>query len=142
MIRAVLDTNTLVSAIINIPLSVSQEIYQNFTSKRFLLVVSPSLLAEVEDVLYRERVMKFHKRSPRDLQKIINELTSLSYIVSGRIRVEAVRDADDNKIISAALESQADCIVSRDKDLLDLKEYQTIKIITPEAFMQMLRKTA
>lgn len=36
MIRAVLDTNTFVSAVINVRLSVSQEIYQNFIDKNFL----------------------------------------------------------------------------------------------------------
>lgn len=139
MIRVVLDTNTLVSAVINIPFSVSQEIYQNFIDKHFLLIVSPVLLAEVKDVLHRERVMKFHKQSLERLREIIEELTGLSFTVSGKIKVEVVRDQTDDKIISAALEGKADYIVSRDKDLLDLKEYQGIKIITPEKFMGILR---
>lgn len=139
MIRAVLDTNTLVSAIINKPLSVSQEIYQNFISKHFLLIVSPPLLAEVEDVLNRDRVMKLHKHSSKSLQKIITQLARLSLIVSGKTEIKIVRDPDDDKIIAAAVEGNADYIVSRDRDLLDLKEYQGIKITTPEEFMGMLR---
>lgn len=139
MIRAVIDVNTLVSAIINKPLSVSQEIYQNFISKHFLLIVSPSLLAEVEDVLNRDRIMKLHKHSSKSLQKIISQLANLSYIMPGKIEIEIVRDPNDDKIIIAAVEGNADYIVSRDKDLLDLKEYQGIKIITPEEFMGILR---
>lgn len=139
MIRAVLDTNTLVSAIINTDKSVSQEIYQNSKDKRFLLVISPSILAEMEDVIHRPRVMRFHKYSAQELQRIVKELTNVSYVVPGNTQVEIVRDPDDNKIVSAAIEGQADYIISRDKDLLDLKQYQGIKIVSPEEFMKILR---
>ncbi len=139
MIRAVLDTNTLVSAVINIESSVAQEIYQSFISKRFLLIVSPSLLAELEDVLNRDRVIELHKHTAESLQKITNELANLSYIVPGKIEIKLVRDPDDDKIIAAAVEGNVDYIVSRDKDLLDLKKCRGIKIITPERFMGILR---
>lgn len=139
MIRAVLDTNALVSVVINVTSSVASEIYQSCKEKRFLLIISPSVLSEVDNVLRRKRVMKSHKRSARELQEIIKEMTDVSSIVPGRIKIDLVRDLDDNKIISAALEGKADYIVSRDRDLLDLKEYQGIKIITPEKFMGILR---
>lgn len=141
MIRAVLDTNTLVSAIINTQSSVSNEIYQNFISKHFLLIASAELLAEVDEVLHRDRIMKFHKLSTKQLQEILTELVNLSYLVPANIKVQVVRDADDNKILSAALDGEADYIISRDKDLLVLKQYQQIKIITPEEFMGILRST-
>ena len=137
--RVVLDTNTLVSAVINIPFSVSQEIYQNFINKHFVLIISPALIAEVEDVLQRDKVVKLHKQTLQELQKFIKELINLSYVVSGEVEIEIVRDPKDDKIISAAVEGKADYIVSRDKDLLDLKEYHRIKIITPENFMELLR---
>lgn len=139
MIRAVLDTNTLVSAVINITSSVASEIYQNCKEKRFLLIISPSILAEADNVLQRGRVMKSHKRSTQELQEVIREMADVSSVVPGRIKIDLVRDPDDNKIISAALEGKADYIVSRDRDLLDLKEHQGIKIITPEKFMGILR---
>ncbi len=139
MIRAVLDTNTLVSAVINVTSSVASEIYQNCKDKHFLLIISPSILAEVDNVLRRDRVMKSHKRSIQELQEIIREMADVSSVVPGRIKIEMVRDPDDDKIISAAIEGKADYIVSRDRDLLDIKEYQGIKIITPEKFMGILR---
>ncbi len=80
MIRAVLDTNTLVSAIINIKSSVAAEIYQNGKEKHFLLISSPSILAEVEEVLHREKVMKAHKRSTEELQVAIGELAKISFL--------------------------------------------------------------
>jgi len=139
MIRAVLDTNTLVSAVINVESSVASEIYQSSKNKRFLLIISSSILAELEDVLHRDRIMNFHKRSVAELKTVLSELADVSYPVLGNTVVEIVRDPDDNKIISAALEGNANFIVSRDRDLLDLKEYQSIKIITPEEFMRVFR---
>lgn len=140
MIRAVLDTNTLVSAFINVTSSVTSEIYQSAKKKHFLLVTSPQILAEIDDVLHGDRVMKFHKRSPEKLQEIINQLTNLGYIVPGNTKIDIVRDPDDNKIVSAGVEGQANYIVTRDEDLLDLKEYRGIKMITPEDFMRILRR--
>ncbi len=139
MIRAVVDANTLVSAVINKPFSVSQEIYQNFINKNFLLIASPSLLSELEDVLTRDRIAKLHKKSAKELQKVIVDIGRLSYIVAGTTDIKIVRDPKDDKIIIAAVEGNADYIVSRDKDLLDIREYQSIKIITPEKFMEILR---
>ncbi len=147
MIRAVLDTNTLVSAVINTDSSVAQEIYQNAKKKRFLLTISPPILTEVDKVLHRPKVIKAHKRSLQELKEAIKGIADVSLIVPGKTEIEVVRDPDDDKIIVAAVEGNADYIVSRDKDLLDLKEYQgmnkffpsKIKIITPEKFMGILR---
>lgn len=139
MIRAVLDTNVLIAAVINVKSSVTQEIYQNFLALHFTLVISSEVLEEVEDLINRERIVKRHKRTPNEREVIMGEIASLSYIVPSATQVEIVRDPDDNKIISAALEGKADYIVSRDKDLLDLEEYQIIKIVTPEKFMEILR---
>lgn len=138
-VRAVLDANTLISAVINVRASVSQEIYQASKSKHFILIISPQILSEADDVLRRARLMRVHKYSFKQLRKIIKEIANVSYPVLGNTKVEIVRDPDDDKIISAALEGKADYIVTRDRDLLDLKQYQEIKIITPEEFMEILR---
>lgn len=139
MIRAVLDTNTLVSAVINVISSVAAKIYQSCKEKRFLNITSSAILSELDEVLHRERIMKSHKLTALELEKIIDQMAKVSFVVSGKIKVDVSRDPSDNKVISAALEGKADYIVSRDQDLLDLKEYQDIKIITPEEFMGILR---
>ncbi|MBI2671412.1 putative toxin-antitoxin system toxin component, PIN family, partial [Candidatus Woesearchaeota archaeon] len=44
--------------------------------------------------------------------------------------------SDDNKIIECAIDGNSDCIITKDKHLLKLKEYKGIKIITPEEFLK------
>jgi uncharacterized protein len=50
-----------------------------------------------------------------------------------------VRDPDDDKIIACAVAAGADYLVTRDKDLLTLLDYEGIVIISPEAFLHVLR---
>ncbi len=140
MIRAVLDTNVLIAAVINIKSSLTQEIYQKFLTLHFTLIISPEILEEVEDLINRERIVKKHKLTTDKREVIMSEIAALSYIVPGITHVEVVRDQDDNKIISAAYEGKADYIISRDRDLLDLTQYEGIKIITPEEFIGILRE--
>lgn len=47
-------------------------------------------------------------------------------------------DPDDNKLIACALEGQADYIVSEDKDLRRLGQYQTIRVVDKQAFLRIL----
>lgn len=41
------------------------------------------------------------------------------------------RDPDDDHVLACALEARADLIVSGDRDLLDLEQFQGIPIVTP-----------
>jgi predicted nucleic acid-binding protein len=50
------------------------------------------------------------------------------------------RDPNDDMIVATALKAKADYLVTRDKDLLSLGSYHGIQIVTPEAFMEMLRE--
>jgi uncharacterized protein len=50
-----------------------------------------------------------------------------------------VRDPRDDMVLACAVDSRADSIVSRDKDLLSLGAFRGIAIITPEVFRQRLR---
>lgn len=48
------------------------------------------------------------------------------------------RDPDDVKVLGLAVASGANCIVTGDKDLLVLKEWQGVSILTPRAFSDMV----
>jgi putative PIN family toxin of toxin-antitoxin system len=63
----------------------------------------------------------------------------LSVIVSEVPEVKAVRDPNDDMVVGCALAAGADYIVTRDKDLLSLREYRGITIIRPEDFLPVLR---
>ncbi|CAH1090963.1 putative toxin-antitoxin system toxin component, PIN family [Candidatus Nitrotoga sp. 1052] len=48
------------------------------------------------------------------------------------------RDPDDDAVLACALAAQADFIVSGDADLLVLKQFQEIRIVTPDQAVKMI----
>lgn len=46
------------------------------------------------------------------------------------------RDADDNNVLAAALSGNCVCLVTGDRDLLVLGQYQKIAILAPASFLQ------
>ena len=57
-------------------------------------------------------------------------------LIESFAEVSICRDPDDNKFLSCAIEAEALYIVSGDKDLLDLKEYEGIRMITAADFVE------
>lgn len=141
MIRAVLDTNILISALITKKSSHPLQLYKAFTEQKFLLITSPDILAEVEEVMNRNKIVQFHKRTPEQRQIIIEQLLILSYVTLGTTRSEKIiieRDSKDDKFFHAAMEGNADYVVSGDDDLLDVKIYEGIRILSPKDFLMIL----
>lgn len=142
MIRVVIDTNVLVSALISKKPSPPLDIYNLLKSADFLLITSPAILKELEEVINRQTIIKLHQRTQEQIEEILHKITETSYIVPGLISVDVVKDdPDDNKFIAAALEGKADYIISGDKHLLNMKEYQRIKIFSPAEFIRTLSRT-
>ena len=57
-------------------------------------------------------------------------------VIAQPLPLPVCRDPDDDAVLACALAAQADLIVSGDEDLLILKEFQHIPIITPAQAMQ------
>jgi predicted nucleic acid-binding protein len=55
--------------------------------------------------------------------------------VSADVRVEAVSDPADNRVLEAAIEGKADYIVTGDHALLELGSYEGIEVVTPARFV-------
>lgn len=141
MIRAVVDTNILISALITKKPSSPVQVYNLIKSENFLLITSPTILEELEDVISREEIIKLHQKTPKQRKEILKEIVETSYIVPGLVSVEVVKeDPDDDKFIAAAIEGRADYVVSGDKPLLNIKQYHGIQVISPADFVNLLRE--
>ncbi len=55
------------------------------------------------------------------------------------VPADACRDPEDLMVLGTAVAAQADCIVTGDKDLLILGQYQNIPIRTPRAFYDSIK---
>ena len=128
--RLVLDTNTALSGLLwgGAP----GRLIDAAVLGRIDLFSSMALLAELEDVLVREKFVKqLNKRSLRVRDLLDGYAALVQIVVPALITPTVIRDPADDQVLAAALAGQVDLIVSGDAHLLDLKNFQTIEIVTP-----------
>ena len=105
------------------------------------IYIAEEILQEIRCVLLE----KVHLRSrfpysDANVARFIEALRTICVVIASLPQLQVIeRDPKDDMIIACAVAAQADYIVSRDLDLLDLKEYRGIQIIPPEDFIHFLR---
>ncbi len=139
MLKAVLDTNVLVSGLIS-PGGAPALLIGAWREKKFELVLSPAILEEVAEVLQRDKIRRYYEHIDKDLpRKYVTGLRRFATLVTGRVEAKGVcADPQDDKLIAAALEANADYLVSGDEHLLSLKEYREVRIVRPAEFLARL----
>ncbi len=132
--RVVLDTNVLISAILF--KGARARTVDSWTSGKIVPVLSRETFEEFRGAL---RYPKFELTE--DEIKLIIEEEVLPFFdiveIAGDIN-ELCRDHDEDKFIACALSSSADFIVSGDRDLLDMKAYRAIKIISVSDLLRII----
>jgi len=128
--RAVLDTNVVVSALIwgGIPFA----LLEAATDGRIDLITSPVLLAELAEVLNRPHLSAQLQRVRGSVEDALEFYAAFTASVTPASVPRAVlNDPDDNHVIAAAVAGQADIIASGDRHLLSIGIYQGIRILRP-----------
>jgi putative PIN family toxin of toxin-antitoxin system len=72
-----------------------------------------------------------------EIEALIALIALRGIIVTPVRRITVCRDPDDNMFIEAALAGMAEYVVTGDKDLLTLKKFETVRFVTPRAFLAM-----
>ena len=136
--RVVLDSVVAVSAFLTKGLTadlVSQ------CQENVNLYTAEEILQEIRYVLLEKpHIRNRYTYSSNTVETFINYLRDISMVVTQLPKIRVIeRDPKDDMIIACAVAASANYIISRDRDLLDLGNYQQIQIITPKEFMQILR---
>ena len=72
----------------------------------------------------------------------VKRIFSSAIIVFPQEKLNVVKeDSDDNRILECAVEGKVNYIISQDNHLLKLREFQEIKILTPEEFLKIIEKS-
>lgn len=135
--RAVLDTNVLISATL-IRAGNEDRVLRAWQRGEFEVVVSPQILQEMARVLFYEKPRKARWMSEPEVASLLRLFAQEAFLVPGKVTATASPDPDDNKFLAAAVEAEAQYVVSGDRDLLDLKTYRGIQVVTPAAFLRIL----
>ncbi len=131
--KIVADTNLLISSIFwnGSP----YKIVQQALNQEIEIFISKYILDEVRKVLTDPKE-KF-RLSKKEIEDVIEGILLYAKIIEPKTTTDVVkRDKKDNPIIACALDAQANFIITRDKDLLTIKQHAGIKIITPEEFIK------
>jgi uncharacterized protein len=138
VIRAVLDANVYVSAAVRPEGPPGQIIERFLRGDAFEIVMSQAIVEGVLRALNYPKVRKY-TRPGLDPELWFEDIVVLSHLVTGQHDFAGVsKDPDDDKYIAAAIEGRAGFVVAGDSDLLDLKQYDGIRIVTPRAFLDLL----
>ena len=107
MIRVVIDTNILVSALLQ-PEGLPAAVLMLALSGEVQLCVSNAVFAEYDEVIRRPHL----KRPPDVIEDTLRSIRKLGHWVKPAIRVEACTDADDNGFLECAQAAEADYLVT------------------------------
>jgi putative PIN family toxin of toxin-antitoxin system len=96
---------------------------------------SQDILAEVQEKLCTK--FGFSPRHARLMTFFVERQTGTARVVSV---LNICRDADDNRILAASLDARCSHLVTGDSDLLVLKDFEGIRIVTPREFLESIPK--
>lgn len=124
--KIVLDTNVLINGF--------KDEY-SYEKRIIDAVIAGELEAFANKQTLREnRLISSQLIDSDEYKSQLNDLFAQINWVVNRRQIRVVRDAEDNKILESAVEARADYLITSDNALLELKEYQNVKIVTPSEF--------
>lgn len=134
--KVIFDTNVWISFLIGKRLFGLQKL---ILDERIKVIATQQLLLEIRLVTQKEKLKKYF---PLDR---VNELISILEVIAEEIEIspknKQSRDPKDNFLLDLIEFSNADYLVSGDKDLLELNPFKTAKIITPSEFEELVVKS-
>ena len=138
--RAVLDANVFVSALIRPQGPPGQVVEKLLRDSAFELVASRPTLDELRRSLGYPRVRKYLALSDEQLDGWVQALAAIAILVEGRVTRRVVEaDPADDMYVAAALDGMAEYIGTGDRHLLDLESFEGIRLIEPRAFLASLK---
>ncbi len=152
-IRTVFDCNTFLQAAINKE-SLAGNCYRLVEERTVELFVSQEVLDEIEDVINRPHIReRFVTLTDERIENFLDSIKNLAVIVQKVSKIFSLpRDIDDEIYINLAIEAEADFIVTRDKDLIDLmtsfdleskqfrQKFRPLKIVQPLEFLKVVKE--
>jgi putative PIN family toxin of toxin-antitoxin system len=127
--NVVFDTNILISSTLwdN---SEAQKLLFKLLENNVQIYCSVKILEEYKTVLKRD-----FKYENDEISELLDQVLYFVKLIATKDKLNVVKqDPNDNHVIECAIESESKFIITYDKDLLNLKEFEDIKIIKPGEF--------
>ena len=132
--KVILDTNLWISFLIT---KNHTEIDSLIFEGKVKLIFSTELIDEFLTVTSRPKFNKFFNK--QDVENLLKIFDSFGKLIKVKQEIIACRDPKDNFLLSLAVESKADFLVTGDSDLLTMKKIKNTKIVTWRVFTDSLK---
>lgn len=133
LVNVVIDTNVYLSGIIfgGTP----GKVLELAKDKKIVVFTSPSILLEVADKLNK----KLHWNEEK-VETTLKAISKITEVIEPNIKLKAVKeDSSDNKVLECAVTANANYVVTGDKHLLSLKEFEGTRIVPPSEFLRAIK---
>lgn len=139
MIRAVLDTNILLSALRSRN-GASNAILARFLNKEFQWVIGNTVLSEYDEVLKRE--CPAFGLSAGTVNRFLDAVCAgASFHQTSSFWKPALADPDDEAFAQLALEAKVGYLVTCNLRDYPLERLPALRVVSPKEFLQVLRKS-
>ena len=133
--KVILDTNLWISFLITKDFSFLDKYIENGKIK---LVFSEELIQEFLAVSSRPKFKKYF--ADKDVERLLHFFDKYGDLVKVNSELELCRDSKDNFLLNLATDSQADYLVTRDNDLLEIGNVQKTKILAIKELKKEFKK--
>ena len=135
-VQIIIDTNVWISFFIGKMLSNLQYYIAN---EQFQIITCAEQVVELKSVLSRRKITKYI--SQQKVDEFINLLDEKAKLIEIISEINICRDQKDNYLLSLAIDSSADFLISGDLDLLSIKQIGNTKIINFKEFENIFLHT-
>lgn len=134
--RLVIDSNVWIAALLA-PKGTARRLIDAVLERELTVLMSEATFTELVERLQRPKFDRYRDSQAWDL--FLSELVELaSWHEDSESATGVCRDVDDDKFLSLAVTGEADVLITGDGDLLELRSYSGIPVMTPAQFMQHL----
>lgn len=137
MVKALLDTNQLVSSLLSTR-GLQHRLIDAGRARAFVLLVVPGQVEEIAEVLSRPKIVKKYRIAPGDRLAFLDLLRAEAVPLPHEPGPGICRDPDDDDLLACAATGGADYLVTGDDDLLVLGQYRDVAIVDARTFLAVL----
>ncbi len=130
-VKVIVDTNLWISWLIKKDFKKFDKL---LISKKVKLIFSEELLNEFIEVSKRPKLKKYFDKE--DIDILLQRIDEVAYFIEVKTSIKICRDEKDNFLLSLAIDSKADFLVTGDNDLLELKKIKGTHIVSINEFIK------
>ncbi|RCR67879.1 putative toxin-antitoxin system toxin component, PIN family [Larkinella punicea] len=128
--RVIIDTNLWISFLLTKNFSKLDNV---FADQTLTLLFSQELLDEFIEVARRPKFKRYF--SLADLQALVEQISLRAEFVTVTSEITICRDPKDNFLLALATDAKASHLITGDKDLLDLQQFENTAIMTIATYL-------